>query len=307
VQKGQLLAVVWSRDLGAIKSQLVDALTNLRTDEETLRRVEELFRQNGSSERTVRDARQKVQSDKNAVATAERSLKTARLTDEEIAAVRTEAAHLVDTPTASMDLGDWARVELRAPRDGVILEMNVSDGLMVDTSTDLFKIADLSSLAVWAHVYEDDLPALLSLPRPIQCKLTVPGRPGGPLTAWLDQIGSVVDPNQNTALVSGRVENPTGDLKIGQFVTIRISVPPPADALEIPTAAVVEDGNRSVVFVRKSETECSRVTVHVLRRTHDRVFVRADSAGLSPGDPVVTTGALLLSEVMGSVPTPTQR
>src|SRR5262249_56338481 len=59
---------------------------------------------------------------------------------------------------------DWAKVEVRSPLEGTILEKNVTVGDIVDTATDLYKIADLRTLAVWAHVYEDDLPALLALP-----------------------------------------------------------------------------------------------------------------------------------------------
>ena len=39
VRKGQLLAVIWSRDLGEKKSDLIDALSQLRVDEESLARV----------------------------------------------------------------------------------------------------------------------------------------------------------------------------------------------------------------------------------------------------------------------------
>jgi hypothetical protein len=306
VKKGQLLAVVWSRDLGVIKSQLVDALTTLRTDEETLQRVEDLYKQNGGAERTVRDARQKVQSDKNAVATAERSLRTARLTDEEIEAVRTEAKRLADNGAAPTNLGDWSRVELRSPREGVIVEMNVSDGLMVDTATDLFKIADLSYLSIQAFVYDDDLALLAALPRPVKCTIAIPGRSGDPLAGTLDQFGSVMDTNQNTTVVGGRVDNPAGELKVGQFATVCVATPPPAGAVEVPTVAVVEDGRRSFLFVQRSETEFTRVNVHVLRRTRDRIFLRTDGDALHAGDRVVTTGALLLGEAMDGMSDPTK-
>src|SRR5581483_4834323 len=42
VKAGQLLAVVWSKDLGEKKSELVDALSQLRLDRETLNRLKSL-------------------------------------------------------------------------------------------------------------------------------------------------------------------------------------------------------------------------------------------------------------------------
>jgi len=46
---------------------------------------------------------------------------------------------------------------------GVILEKNFTVGDIVDTTHDMFKIADLSRLGVMANVYEEDLPKLVAL------------------------------------------------------------------------------------------------------------------------------------------------
>jgi cobalt-zinc-cadmium efflux system membrane fusion protein len=51
-----------------------------------------------------------------------------------------------------------------APLDGVIIERNVALGELVDTTSDLFKVADLSRLGVLAHAYEEDLPTLDACP-----------------------------------------------------------------------------------------------------------------------------------------------
>src|SRR5205814_745561 len=59
---------------------------------------------------------------------------------------------------------DWAKVEIRAPLAGTVLEKNINVGDYVDTSTKLYDIADLTHLTVWANVYEEDLPALRALP-----------------------------------------------------------------------------------------------------------------------------------------------
>src|SRR5262249_52043678 len=54
VQKGQLLAVVWSKDLGEKKSELVDAVSRLRLDQETLKRLAVLFDRGAIPERSYR-------------------------------------------------------------------------------------------------------------------------------------------------------------------------------------------------------------------------------------------------------------
>ncbi|MBY0460471.1 MAG: hypothetical protein K2V38_24415, partial [Gemmataceae bacterium] len=110
-------------------------------------------------------------------------------------------------------------------------------------------------------------------------------------------------------LATGRVANPDGALKVGQFVTATLALPPTGGEVELPADAVVEDGRESVVFVRRaaasgSDLDLDRTPVRVSRRFRDTVCVRADGA-VRPGDRVVTAGALLLRDAMDQLPAPT--
>lgn len=304
VRKGQLLAVIWSKDLGEKKSELVEALARLRTDEETYRRLQSLMQSGGTAERSVREAERVVQADRVAVARVERTLRSWRLAEEEIAAVRTEAKRLAQPDDKPGDTADWARVEVRAPQDGVILEKNVSIGDIIDTSMDLFKIGDLSHLSVWAHVYEEDLPQIQALPKPIRWTVNIPSRPGVSFPGTMEQVSAVIDPGQHTALVSGRVENPDGSLKVGQFVTVALEIPAPSGEIEVPAGAVVEDGRESVVFIQPdaAASTFSRQRVQVARRFRDLIYLKEQADGVHSGDRLVTTGALLLRDALEELP-----
>jgi len=306
VRKGDVLAVVWSKDLGEKKSELVDALARLRADETTLRRLEDAGKEvpGAIAGRTLLEARAKVEADRVAVDRAERTLRAWRLTDKEIEAVRAEAGRLSDPQAKGQAPADWARVEVPATRDGVILVKNVAPGDIVDTTADLFVIGDLSRLAVWAHVYEEDLPLLQSLPRPVRWSVEVPARPGTKLPGTLEHVSPVIDTNQHTALVTGLVDNPAGELKVGQYVTVSVELPPPRGEVELPADAVVEDGRESVVFVRPDPNSWRlvRAPVRVTRRFRDVVYVRSEENGVRPGVRVVTGGALLLRDVMDQLP-----
>src|SRR5205823_2774853 len=169
VRKDQLLAVVWSKDLGEKKNELVDALSQLRLDRERLEKLEEGYQRQAIPEASVRQARRDVEAALNAVSRAERTLRVWRLSDVEIEAVKAEGTRIRQRQ-GKRDRDkerEWARVEVRAPFDGVVLERNVALGDIVDTAADLFKIADLSRLTVWAQAYENQLPALMRLPTPI--------------------------------------------------------------------------------------------------------------------------------------------
>jgi cobalt-zinc-cadmium efflux system membrane fusion protein len=306
VRKGELLAVVWSKDLGEKKSELVDALSRLWRDEKVLKSLKDA--EAATSPRSILDATQAVESDKIAVAKAERTLRTWQVAEDEITAVRGEAKRVAAAAPgeAIPPSPNWAKVEIRSEIDGVITEKNVNPSDLVDTNADLFRINDLSRLAVWVHVFEEDLPALQSLPKPARWAVTLPSRPGVVFLGTIDRIGAVIDPNQHTALVVGRVDNPDGALKVGQFVTATVELPPPPGELELPTAAVVEDGRESVVYVQQPDdpTLFRRTLVSVTRRFRDVVYARQEDGGVKPGDRVVTSGSLLLENAADQLPAP---
>ncbi len=305
VMKGQLLALVWSSSFGNMKSDLVGALSKLRSDEQILARLKELSDLGGTPESTLRAAEQTVRDDRLAVERTERTLQSNRVTDEELAKLRAEADQLKDAKGKKSDAADWANVEVRANQSGTILVKNVNVGDIVDTSLDLFQIGDLSHLTIWAHVYEDDLPRLAEVPKPIRWSVAVPSRPGVVLNGTLEQISAVIDPNQHTALVSGRIENPRGELKIGQFVTAQVDLPPPPGELAVPADAVAEDGRDSIVFVQSADdrTVYLKCSLQVVRRTRQTLYVKVGS-GMRAGDRVVTAGSLLLREAVDALPVP---
>ena len=117
VRKDQLLAIIWSRDLGEKKSELVDGLSQLRVDEDSLARINKVAGEGAVPDRVIRDAERKVEADRIAVARAERTLQSWRVSKEEIDAVRAEAGRLAHD--AKQDRNglprQWARVEVRAP------------------------------------------------------------------------------------------------------------------------------------------------------------------------------------------------
>ena len=310
VHEGDLLAVVWSKDLGEKKNELIDALIKRRVDQKTLQSYEKLYRDGNLPAKSLLDAQFNVQSDQNAIRKAESTLRAWQLTDEEIKGIYGEADLLAER----IDKGEvvrtkdewknWARVEIRAPFDGIILEKNITRGAIVDTSMCLFMIGDLSHLSVWAYAYEEDLPTLLALAKPIPWSIQIKNEPQTkPLVGTIREIRPIIDPNVHAALVKGQVDNPEGRLLSGQFISATVDIPPAPDELVIPTSALVEDGNESIVFIQPTANEPRYALrrVHVLVRGRESVHVNAKVeardrskpvAPLQPGDRIVIAGAL---------------
>src|SRR5262249_44334202 len=111
--------------------------------------------------------RRAVQGDRNNIKRALSTLETWGISKEDVQAVLDEAEKVKkregkhDTEKDAL----WARVEMRAPDDGVIIERNLAlHEIVVDNTTNLFQIAKVDRLAIFANVPEDDLPTLQALP-----------------------------------------------------------------------------------------------------------------------------------------------
>jgi len=325
VSKGDLLAVIWSQDLGEKKSELVDALSQLWLDEETLAKLRQSSLDGAVPDRTVREAQRRVEADRIAVARAERTLQTWRLAEEEIQAVREEARRLStekakgpadNAPHGNALAAKWARIEIRAPLSGVILERNLTLGDLVDTTVDLFMIADLNRLRVTAHAYEEYLPALDGLVAGKRdWAIAVPAAPHvAPQRGQFEQIGRIIDPNQHTALVMGWVDNAQGKLRVGQFITATVELPPAPHELAVPISAVVDQGSRSLVFIQPDPYQpvFTRRQVAVCRRAGNLVVLHGQPSAeerqrgaqpLVPGELIVISGAVQLLAALDDLQT----
>jgi len=316
VSQGQIMAVVLCKDLGEKKSELVDALVQFALDEVRLKDREKAYHQGALPEDTLNQTRKDVASDRNAVWKAERTLRTWKVTEDEIDMVKQEA-RLVAEGKKQRDLKkemEWAKVEVRAPFDGTIVEKNLHVGRFVDATFDLFKIADLRKLGVVVHAYEEDMRTLQALPHGYPWEI----RAGADLSHrvlqsdGLQKFGLVIDPTQHTDPIMGVVDNSSGELRVGQFVTATVNLPAPPNVISLPSSALVEDGQESIVFVQpdpeKPRYALRRVSVAI--RLRDVVYVRSQLTPLErkkglqevkPGEVLVTEGVLELQSALADL------
>ncbi len=325
VVKNQLMAVVWSKDLGEKKSELVDWLVKLSLDEENLKELEDLWRKEAGSEANYRAAKNAVSGDLNNIARVRRTLDIWKVTPEEVKEIEEEAKRVLssknirDLNQIKDNHGKWARVEVRAPFDGIIVEKNLAVGSMVDPTQDLFRVADLRKLAVFANAYEEDQRLLQDMQAQLRPSL-VPWRvhltadpEKTPLSSdGIERIGYIVDPQQRTNLVIGKVDNKDDRLRVGQSVTALVDVPPPAGVVSIPATALVEDGTDSVVFVQPDPKKLMYVMkrVFVVQRFNGQAYVlskltdKQKQAGLkelTPGEWLVASAVVELKAALEEV------
>jgi len=311
VEQGTPMAVIWSKDLGEKKSQFALSLAKLRVDKQTLASFKTLTKTGGISDRELREKQAEVDQGEINVFNDEATLRAYQVTDEDINQVKeaSEKIHLGQKADKSF-ARDWPRVVVSAPISGVIVDKVVTVGEIVDANDDLFKIADLSVLALWLHAFEEDLPALEQLPKPLQVSVKIPAHPeSGELHGEIDRLSPIIDPNEHMALLIGTLHNPKRDLLANQFITADVGIPPEPGVVEIPTNAVIDVGNDAIAFVQPDATkpQLYRRRVIVVQRYFDVVYVRSELSDeqkkqglheIHVGDSVVAGGILELEDYL---------
>ena len=199
------------------------------------------------------------------------------------------AVKLAGQKLASLKVGGGgdASFTVTAPRDGVVVERNVTVGQGVDSSTgSMIAIADLADVWVVADPFESDVGALAP---GTKAKVLIGGT--AELDATVDQVSAVVDPERHTVPVRVKLANADGALRPNAYAQIRF-FDPIAAKVALPASAVLSDGSQSYVY-RKAER-----TGELVRRN---VVVGSPSggslpvlAGIEPGDQVVVQGGILL-------------
>jgi cobalt-zinc-cadmium efflux system membrane fusion protein len=286
VKKGDLLAVLYSADLGQKKNDLIDALVALKLHEDVLARAKEAYDKGAIPAIQVVQAKVSVESDLSLIGRAVNTMRTWNIAEEDIQAARDEAAHIADRQGKRDPEKEklWPRAELRAPGDGVIIERNVGapGETWVDNTQNLFQIAPVDRLLVVANCPEDDLPTLVNLQKkhPEMMRWTVRtvgvASPTG-LSGTISDIGYLIDPNQHTAVIKGYIDNPGEQIRGTQFVSSTVNLPPPDDVVEIPVDALVDDGKQALVFLETdaAKHEYTMRRVHVTQRFERTLFVRS--------------------------------
>jgi len=175
------------------------------------------------------------------------------------------------------------RTTLAAPFDGVAGRRDVSPGQTVDPTRVLTRVEALDRLAVD-----------VSLPEPALARVAV----GQPASVWVEAMDlrvpglvGYIAPRvrDESRTVDVRVSIPTPDprLRPGLSATVRIVTAQVAEALQVPTEALVPSGAGMSVWVVAGDTTVSLKPVRTGVRSPDRVEV---VEGLAAGDQVVVEG-----------------
>lgn len=182
-----------------------------------------------------------------------------------------------------------ARLPIYSKNKGVIIEKNVVQGQMVQAGMTLFRLADLSTVWIQSHVYEQDLPFLT--PGKL-ITFTLDNVPEHTYRGYIQYIYPTVDEKTRTVQVRIEAPNPDKVLKPGMFVTSQINVELEDHGLRVPEEAILHSGQGKTVFValEKGHFEPRLVKLGLLLDDHHYQVLD----GLKEGERVVISGQFML-------------
>jgi cobalt-zinc-cadmium efflux system membrane fusion protein len=179
---------------------------------------------------------------------------------------------------------------IKSPIAGTVIDRTVVMGQLADPSKTLFRVGDLSTLWLIAHMFERDAVRVTIDRHAIASFAALPGKT---TDAVVRSIGREVDAASRTIAIRLDVPNPEGVLRPGMSATASIPLGSANDApvLVVPAAAVQRVGEAWVVFVPHGPNafEAKR-----LGRGRDLGSDVEILSGLKAGDEIVIDGAFLL-------------
>lgn len=173
---------------------------------------------------------------------------------------------------------------VRSPIAGVVLAKRVERGDVVGANTELFTVADVSTLVVRVPISELDV---TGLDVGDQAEVALDALPGRTVLGRIRRIFPSAD--TLTRLVPVEIElrgAATRDVRPGFLARVILSLDPRTDVLLIPASAIVDAASGSAVFRVKDGT-ASRTSVRRGDTYQGRVEILS---GLSAGDTIVIAG-----------------
>ena len=285
VKADDLLAILYSSDLGMAQSSYLKAGAKLFVAERAFERAKMLLQEKviGLAEAQRRQGEMlSLRAEKRE---AEDRLRLLGMSEEQIAKLNKEQKIVSYVP-------------ITAPFDGRVIARNLTKGEVVEVTEKLFTIADLSEVWVMANIPEKDIPFIRAdagssdksgVEQLVEVLLTA--YPGEVFHGKVTYVGDVLDVATRTMNLRLEVPNPRRKLKPEMYATIRVHSLPEPNVLMLPEAAVQRERDRRFVFVQRDARTFEARDVQ-LGESNGEVVKVLD--GLREGEPVVVKGAYVL-------------
>ncbi len=270
VKKGQKLVTLQSEEVGNAKSDFYKAQADFELAKVNYERQKRLFDRGVGAQKDYLYAESDfiiAEANRNAT---EKKLHVLGFSEEEVKAIA--ETHQINPV-----------ITLYAPIDGKITINNAVLGAMIDQETEILTVMDPTILCIDAEIYEKDISKIKEKQ---QVEVDVPAYPEDRFNAEISYISDVLNEETRTITVRSEVNNADYKLKPGMFADIQILLNHQTKALVLPKEAILDDGDNSIVFIKKAGKYYPQV-VELGAKEDSLVEILS---GIQEGDEVVTIG-----------------
>src|SRR5947209_5157281 len=178
-------------------------------------------------------------------------------------------------------------LSFNSPVSGYITEKNALPNMYVQPETRLYTVVDLSTIWVYAQVFQTDLGRIRAGD---PAEVTVDAYPGKIFRGRVDYVLPQIDMNTRTARVRLIFANPGLKLTPGMYVNVLMKLPL-GRQLVVPASAVFHSGTRQVVFVSHGEGQFEPRDVQTGLQVGEQVVI---TKGIQAGEAIATSANFLI-------------
>jgi len=195
---------------------------------------------------------------------------------------------------------NYSYSEIRAPINGIVSSRDVKLGQNIAANYATFRITDPDKLVAYLQIPQAEL-AKFSAGQ--TASLQVDSTPGAVFVATIARISPTIDARNGTFRATAVLDNRGGDLVPGMFARFTIAYEKHANALTIPSEAIVVEDAETTVYV-VSDGEVVRRIVSIGISADERVEILS---GVSADEEIVVVGQSSLrdgTKVLASIRVP---
>jgi RND family efflux transporter MFP subunit len=179
------------------------------------------------------------------------------------------------------------KVKIDSPVSGIVIDRKAFPNVYAEPGTKLYAVADLSTVWVYAEIFQNDLGRVKAGD---PASVSVDAYPGETFPARVSFIWPEVDQATRRARVRLEIPNPELKLLLGMFVNVRLGLPL-GDQLAIPASGVFQSGTRQIAFVDHGGGYFEPRDIEVGARAGDDFVVLK---GLKAGERIATSANFLI-------------
>ncbi|MFL9484312.1 efflux RND transporter periplasmic adaptor subunit [Chitinophagaceae bacterium LWZ2-11] len=271
VTAGQVLAKVKSSEMAGYSNNLVVAQTNITATKRQLDATQDLYKSGLASQLDVTTAQVNYDQALAQLQMVQRILKI----------------------NGNNTQGDYI---IKAPISGFIVQKNITNNTIIraDNGNNIFTISDLKNVWIQANVYESNIS---KVHLGDEVGVTTLSYPGKVFKGKIDKLMNVLDPTNKVMKVRIVLPNPDYLLKPQMFASVTVTNKSNAQAICIPSSALIFDHSQYYVLVYHGKGIANITPVDKLSVLGDKTYL---NSGVNVGDNIVASTTMQIYDQLNN-------